>query len=115
MGVEQQSSCISTPQQNGVVECKHRHLLNIARALRFQAHLPFEFWGDCVLTAAYLINCLPILVLQNKTPFEIRFHKKPTLSHLKVFSCLCFGQNPTPKHKFDKHTSTGIFIGYPYG
>ncbi|CAL1413177.1 unnamed protein product [Linum trigynum] len=44
-GIVLHTSCTDTPQQNGVVERKHRHLLDTARALRFQASLPIRFWG----------------------------------------------------------------------
>ena len=100
-GIIHQRSCIGTLQQNGMVERKHRHLLEVARGLRFQANLPIKFWGECVLTAAYLLNKLPGDALNGKTPHEMLFGIAPDLSRLKVFGCLCFAKNLQIKNKFD--------------
>lgn len=84
--------------------------------MRFHAHLPIKFWGDCLLTATYIINRLPNSILQFKTPYEQLLGHPPSYNHLKVLGCLCFAS--TPSHNRDKFSARAqkcIFIGYPFG
>lgn len=52
------------PQQNGIVEKKHQHILGIIRAILFQAHLPQIFWAYVVGQVGHvghIINRLPTI------------------------------------------------------
>lgn len=42
-----QNSCIRTPQKNEIVEQKHRHLLEIAKALKFHIGVLSNYWDEC--------------------------------------------------------------------
>ena len=60
-GIFHQTSCVDTPSHNGVAERKNRHLLETARALLFQMHVPKHFWADVVSTTFFLlIRCFPL-------------------------------------------------------
>ncbi|GJU13567.1 retrovirus-related pol polyprotein from transposon TNT 1-94 [Tanacetum coccineum] len=109
-----QTTCVDRPQQNGRVERKHKHILEVARALRFQASLPLGFWGDCVIAATYLIYRVPSSVLQNKTPYEKFLHKVLDYRNLSVFGYFAVATNPS--RVVDKFTPRGVpyvFLGYP--
>ena len=115
-GIVHQTSCVDTPQQNGRMERKHRYLLNVARALRFPSNLPLKFWGECVLTAAHLINRTSSKLLKGKTPYEMIFNENPSYDSIKVFGCLCFAINKMKgKDTFASRSQKCIFVGYPFG
>nr|GEU36732.1 integrase, catalytic core [Tanacetum cinerariifolium] len=104
---------VYTPQQTAIVEKKHRHLLDTSRALKFHSSLPNKFYGDCVLTSTYLINKMPMKILDWKTPFEMLHGVYPSYDHLRVIGFLCFATVTNPyKDKFSLRSIKSVLIGY---
>ena len=92
-GIQHQSICRDTPQQNGIAKRKNRHLLKVARAIMFSIHVSKYLWGDAILTTCYLINRMPTRVLQYITPLACLkkiFSDCRITSDLplKVFGCI---------------------------
>jgi hypothetical protein len=46
------------------------------------------------------------------TPFELRFGRKPSVSHLRCFGCKCFVLKRENLDKFESRSSDGILLGY---
>ena len=44
-GIRHQTSCTYTPQQNGLVEWKNRHIMEVVRASLFGMNMPKFYWG----------------------------------------------------------------------
>ena len=112
-GILHQTTCVGTPQQNGVAERKNRDLLEKTRSLMFHMNVPKKFWSQGVLTATYLINRLPSKVLAFKSPYETLKGRRIDLSHLKVFGSTCFVHNqPFHRDKLDPRATKCVFMGY---
>ncbi|PKU81649.1 Retrovirus-related Pol polyprotein from transposon TNT 1-94 [Dendrobium catenatum] len=112
-GILHQISCPHTPEQNGVAERKHRHLLELTRTLLLQASLPHRFWAESLSTANYLINRLPSKPLSYQTPYHRLYGKDPSYTHLRVFGCLCFPWlKPYTMNKLSPRSQECIFLGY---
>ena len=113
-GIIHQTSCVRTPQQNGIAERKNGPILAIAHALMLQMNVIKLFWADAVLTAAYLLNRMPSCILKGKSPFEIFFPgKNPFSVPPRVFGCVSFVHNHSPnRDKLDPCAHKCIFLSY---
>lgn len=112
-GITHLFSCPYTSEQNGRVERKHRHIVESRLSLLAKAKMPLSFWWDAFHTSTYNINRLPTFPLQNKSPFEALFNKKPDYNLLHPFGCAAFPcLTPYNNHKLQFHSQKCLFIGY---
>ena len=97
-GILHQSSCAYTPQHNGVVERKNRHLVETARTLLLHHKVPQRFWGDATLVACYLIKHMSSSISHDQIPYSILFPNQPLFClPPRVFGYVCFVHILTPR------------------
>ncbi|GJS21204.1 putative ribonuclease H-like domain-containing protein [Tanacetum coccineum] len=112
-GIKQEFSNARTPQQNGVAERMNRTLIEAARTMLADSHLPTTFWAEAVNTACYTFNRVRVTKPQNKTPYELLFGHKPIISYIRPFGCHVTILNTlSPLGKFDGKSDEGFLVGY---
>ena len=101
-----------TLQQNGVTKRRNQTLLEMVRLMMAQANLPISYWGDALLTAAYILNQVPSKSVFS-TPYELWTDKKPNLNNLQPWGSTSYVHNTS--HRYGKLGPRGkmcIFIRY---
>jgi len=112
-GIVHQTSCVETPEQNGIDERKHQHSLNVTGALIFQSNISTCFWSYALVHVAFLINVTPTPFLKNCTPHEKLYNNSYNFRNLKFFGCLCYMQTISAKRsKVEPRARSGIFFGF---
>jgi hypothetical protein len=108
-----QMSCSYTSPQNGKTEHIIRSVKNVIRTLLIQASLPGHYWAEGLYTAAYMLNRLPIKVIQATCPHLALFGSAPSYEHLRVFGYTCYpNMTATTPHKLFLCSTRCVFLGY---
>ena len=110
-----ETSCVNTPQQNGLGERRMGYILATAQCLLFQGNMSKKFWGEAVLTATHLVNRIPMKVIDYDSPLGRLTKSFPSVRlftglSAKVFGCVVFVHQNIGK--VDPRGLRCIFVGY---
>jgi Reverse transcriptase (RNA-dependent DNA polymerase) len=112
-GIQFHLSCPYTPQQNGLVERKHRQVVELGLATMFYAAIPSQYWPEVFDSVVFTINRLPSSPLSFSTPYNKLFNKNPDYSMFKVIGCKCYPYTrPYASNKLDPRSVPCVFLGY---
>src|SRR5436190_5286002 len=90
-------------------------LVVMVRCMMVQASLSISFWGDALLTAAYLLNRVPSKTVE-LTPYELWTGSKPTLGHLRPWGYVAYLHFTSHPHgKLGPRAKKCTFLRYPKG
>ena len=112
-GISHFTTAPHTPQQNGTVERRHRHVVDTVMALLHHASAPSTYWTYALATTVYLINHLPTILHSRQSPFEVLFGRVPDYKKLRTFGCQCYPWLvPYRANKFQSKSQPCVFLGY---
>lgn len=108
-----QTSYPYTPQQNGAVDYKYQHIIEMGLCLMAQSNLPQKYWLEAFMMSIFLINRLRMRQLKYISPYQTLLLWIPDYHLLKIFGYLCFPHLvPFNKHKLLPKSTPCVFLGY---
>jgi hypothetical protein len=114
-GILHQLAPARTPQHNAISERANRTIGEMSQALRIYANLPYSYWGYARKYAAFIRNRCPTKSNPGfRTPFEIRYGKKPDLSSIRIFGSPCFAFIKKQDRQFNQLADKAVqatFVG----
>jgi hypothetical protein len=91
-------------------------VVGVARSMMKAKGLPGWLWGEDVVTAVYLLNRIPCKALEGKTQFEVWYGRRPTMHHLRTFSCIVYVKNTKSNmKKLEDRGRKMVFVEYEHG
>ena len=67
-------------------------LLDMVRSMMMQAKLSISFWGDVIMTTAYILNRVPSISVSS-TPYEVWKGAMPDLNIMHPRGCATYVHN----------------------
>jgi hypothetical protein len=84
----------------------------MARTMLDEHMTPRRFWADAISNTCYISNRIFLRSILYLTPFELRFGRKPSISHFRPFGCKCFVLKCDNLDKFESRSFDDILLGY---
>jgi hypothetical protein len=95
------------------VEQKNRTIVEMVRTMLDEHRTPRRFWANAISTAYYISNQIFLRSILHLTFFELRFGRKPFVSHLRPFGCKCFVLKCGNLDKFESRSFDAFFLDTP--
>lgn len=112
-GINHQTTAAHTHEQNGKAERMNRTLDEAAESILYATDLPKQLWAESIATAVYLTNRTPSSRTFGKSPYEIWFGHKPSLSHLRKFGSIAYEYIPSSqRRKRQPKAKKRLLVGY---
>ena len=80
----------------------------MVRSMMVQANLPILYWGDALLTVAYIHNYVPTNSVIS-TPYELWTGQKPKLGHFLPWGLAAYVHDPSSKYEKSKRQKVYLY------